>query len=210
MNSRRPFNSEVGQLSTPVHLRKSIIIFSVAVVLMYALSATAQTTKRLVPFPEWSLDNTDDEVSLELVEVKIAGKVIALGKPFDADDNWLKDMTLRVKNIGTKPIVAFGVGGGLLHGVAEELPMYASFKYGIAWNWGSNVNSDKQKHRRPVLNPGDTIELSYANVDSLTRRVLAKEGGGVFRKLKFMAPAIQYADGSSVGLGVRMRFHKTP
>ena len=192
-----------------MRLQKSIIIISVAVVVMCVHASTAQTKKRLVPFPDWSLDNTDDEASLELVEIRIAGKPIALENTFAADDNWLKNMTLRVKNIGTKPIVAFGVGGGLLHGVTEELPMYASFEYGIAWNWGKHFNPDKEKHRGPVLNVGDTIELSYTNVDALTRRVLAHDGEGAFCKLKFMAPAIQYADGTSIGIGAHMRFHKT-
>jgi hypothetical protein len=195
---------------TPMQLRKSIVIFSVAVLLIGAHAATAQTKKRLVPLPEWSLDNTDDEVSLELVGINLAGKPIALDKPFDADENWLKNMTLRVKNVGTKPIVAFGVGGGLLRGVTEELPDHASFEYGVGWNWGKNFNPDKEKHHGPVLNVGDTIELSYADVDALTRRVLAKEGEGAFCKLKFMGPAIQYADGSSAGITARMRFRKTP
>ena len=118
-------------------------------------------------------------------------------------------MTLRVKNVGTKPIIAFRVGGGLLHGVGEELPIHASFDYGIGWNWGNSFNPDKEKHHGPVLNAGDAVELSYANVSSLTRRVLAKEGEGAFRKLKFMAPAIQYADGSSP-LIPPMRFRKLP
>jgi hypothetical protein len=202
MNSRRPVNSIVRRLCETTFAmncsnRKTITALCVLVVLICIQPATAQTKKRLIPFPDWSLDNTDDEVSLELVEIKIAGKPIALDKPFDADDNWLKNMTLRVKNIGTKPIVAFGVGGGLLPGIAEELPGYASFQYGIAWNWGNNFNPDKDKHHGPVLNVGDSVELSYANVSGLTRRVLAKEGEGAYCKLKFMAPAIQYADGSS-------------
>jgi len=170
-------------------------------------STSAQTKKRVIPFPAWSLDSTDDPVSLELIEIKIGDKPIALDTPFDANDTWLRNMTLRVKNIGTKPIVAFGLGGGLLLGVGEELPMYASFDYGIAWNWGNNFNPDKEKHHGPVLNVGDTVELTYANVSSLTRRVLAKEGEGAFCKLKFMAPAIQYADGSSP-FTPPMRFRK--
>src|SRR6266436_5636191 len=99
----------------------------VAVVLIGVQVVMAQKKQRVIPFPDWSLKNTDDEVSLELVEIKISGRSIALDKPFDADDDWLKKMTLRVKNVGTKPLVAFGVGGGLLHHVDEELPMYASF-----------------------------------------------------------------------------------
>jgi hypothetical protein len=68
----------------------------VVAVLIGVQAVTAQTKKRLIPFPAWSLDNTDEEVSLELVEINIAGKPIVFDKPSDADDNWLKHLTLPV------------------------------------------------------------------------------------------------------------------
>jgi hypothetical protein len=192
-----------------MHSPKSISILCVAVVLIGVTVATAQTKTRLLPFPAWSLDDTDDEVSLELVEIKIAGKRIGLDKSFEADENWLKNMTLQVKNVGTKPIVAFGIGGGLLTRIDEELPAYASFEYGIGWTWGKQFDPDKEKSKSTTLKPGEIVELAYRNVDSLTRKVLAKAGEGTFCKLKFMAPGIQYADGDSAGMTARMRFRKT-
>jgi hypothetical protein len=202
-----PGNFDVRRFQTYMRFWKSLVIFSVAVVLIGNHAATAQTKKRLLPFPEWSLDNTDDELSLELIDIKIDGKPIALDKPFDADEKWLKNMTLRVKNIGTKSIVAFAIGGGLLHRVEEELPTRASFQYGIAWNWGKRFNPDNEKPDGAKWMPGETIELTYANVDSLTRRVLAREKEGAFCKLEFMAPGIQYADGNSP-VSPPMRFRK--
>jgi hypothetical protein len=189
--------------------RKITSVLCVWACLICSPPASAQTKKRLIPFPAWSLDVYDDEVSLELVEIKIAAKPISLDKPFEANENWLKNMTLQVKNVGTRPIVAFGIGGGLLTRTDEELPAYASFEYGIGWTWGKQFDPDKEKAKGPTLKPGEIVELSYRNVDSLTRRVLAKPGEGAFCKLKFMAPGIQYADGTSVGIGARMRFDKT-
>jgi hypothetical protein len=158
-----------------------------------------QSKKRLVPFPEWASSFEEDaEVLLELVEIKVAGKRVTLGQPFDADENWLKDTTLRVRNISRKPIVAFGVGGGLLEGVGEELPHRASYRYGVAWNWGEGFDPEKEKPAGAVLKPGETVELGYSNVSVLTRKSLAKEGEGAFCKLQFMAPAVQFADGTDV------------
>ncbi len=59
---------------------------------------------------------------LEFIEIKMAGKPVVLGQPFDADESWLKGMTLRVKNLSDKPIVAFGVGGGLISGMSLVEP----------------------------------------------------------------------------------------
>ncbi|MBK8464796.1 MAG: hypothetical protein IPL32_03115 [Chloracidobacterium sp.] len=184
-----------------------------AIVMLGIQVTTAQTKERLIPFPEWSLDYTAHEVSLELIEIKIDGKSITLDSSFKADENWLKNITFRVKNIGTKPIVYFSMGGGLLNSVSEELPMYgplgASFRYGIGWTWGKSFKPSKKQYNGPVLKVGEIVELSYTHVDALTRRVLAKEGEGAFCKLKFMTPGLQYADGSSP-FSPPMRFRKNP
>jgi hypothetical protein len=178
--------------------------------LLFVRPVIAQVKSRLVPFPEWASSYVEDEETpLELVEIKVAGKSIILGQPFDADENWLKNMTLRVKNISNKPIIAFGVGGGLLGGVNEELPPYASFQYGLGWQWGKEVNPKKKRPKGTILKPGEIVELTYANVDELTRKVLAKEGEGAFRKLKFMAPGVQYLDGSGASMP-KMRFYGKP
>ena len=116
-------------------------------------------------------------------------------------------MTLRVKNISKKPIITFGVAGGLLEGVDDELPPYASFRYGIAWSWGKSSNPGEAQTKRIVFKPGEILELSYAHVDELTRKVLANQGEGAFCKLKFMAPWIQYEDGAKIFLP-NMRFQR--
>lgn len=175
--------------------------------LLFAPSVAGQVKNRLIPFPEWAaLYDEDEEIPLEIVGIKVAGRAVVLGQTFKADGSWLKDMTLSVKNIGDKPIIAFGVGGGLLGGVDEELPPSASFQYGVNWQWGRESKRRKRRHNEPVLKPGEIVELSYANVDELTRKVLAKEGEGAFRKLEFMAPGVLYADGTAASMP-KMRFY---
>lgn len=176
--------------------------------LLCAPAAAGQAKDRLIPFPDWASSfEKDDEVPLEIVEIKVAGRPVILGQPFAADGDWLKQMTLRVKNISDKPILAFGVGAGLLGGVDEELPPQASFQYGVNWQWGKESGRRKRRPNEPVFKPGEVVELSYAHVDGLTRKVLAKEGEGAFRKLKFMGPAVLYADGTATSIVAKMRFY---
>jgi hypothetical protein len=185
----------------------SVSLLSLIVVTLLSVHPiVGQLKKRVIPFPEWASSSEEDESQLELVEIKVAGRPIVLGQSFDAAENWLKDMTLRVKNISKKPIVAFGIGGGLLKGIEEELPLYSSFQYGIAWNWGKGFDSKKEKSKGIVFRPGETVELSYVNVSQLGRKVLAKEGEGAFCKLKFMSPSIQYEDGTIDSMP-RMKFY---
>jgi hypothetical protein len=183
---------------------KTIQFLIVLFLLLCAQVAFGQSKQRIIPFPEWSV--TDDEYQLELLEIKVAGKRVGIGELFEADDHWLKSMTLKVKNVSTKAIAAFGVGGGLLQAVDEELPTYASFQYGVAWNWGKSFGPKKSQPGSVLFKPGQILELSYVHVDGLTRQVLSKEGEGSFCKLKFMAPAIQFEDGSSTFVP-RMLFH---
>jgi hypothetical protein len=189
-----------------MHSTKATRLLIVILISVSSQIALGQSKKRIIPFPQWSI-GTEDEAQLELVEIKIAGKPVAIGESFDADEGWLKAMTLRVKIIGKKRIIAFGVGGGLLKDINEELPAYASFEYGIAWNWGKSSDPEKAQRKQIVLNPGEIVELSYAHVDELTRKFLAKEGEGSFCKLKFIAPTIQYEDGTSIFLA-KMRFQR--
>jgi hypothetical protein len=190
-----------------------IIVASLGIVVLslaFVRPVVAQVKSRLVTFPDWASSyDEDEEVPLELVEIKVSGKPVVLGRQFDADENWLKNLTLRIKNISNKPITAFGVGGGLLVGVDEELPPHASFRDGIGWRWGKEFDPKKRKSEGTVLKPGEVVELTYANVDALTRKVLAKEGEGAFCKLKFMAPGVQYQDGSVASMP-KMRFHGKP
>ena len=203
----------VGRLlERKIHMKysrgtRTLSIGFVLISLLSVRAADGQVKNRLIPFPEWASSyDEDEEVPLELVEIKVAGMPVTLGQVFSADESWLKGMALRVKNISNKPIIAFGVGGGLLGGVDEELPPHASFAYAVGWQWGKTFNPEKEKSSGTALQPGEVAELSYANVDELTRKVLAKEGEGAFSKLKFMAPGVQYEDGTLASMP-KMKFY---
>jgi len=193
-----------------MHLRwKIMIVLCVAAVLVDVHSATAQTKKRIIDLlsPE-SPAKHKDEIDLEIVEIKIAGRPIALGQSFDADDNWLKDMTLRVKNVGTKPIAFFDIGGALFERMDEELAWDQSFRYLFAWNWGRDSTRKKKRLKGPALKPGESVELTYANADSFQLSTIAQgKGEGAFCKLEFTAWAIEYIDGTEPDVP-RMRFPK--
>jgi hypothetical protein len=156
--------------------------------------AAAQTKTRLLTlFP--SLSNHDDEICLEVVEIKYGGRPIPFDKPFAANGSWLAAMSLRVKNVGTKPIGFFNISGGLLQRLDEELGPHDSWQYAIAWSWGNFYNP---KRKRPGLKPGETVELTYADVSALNRTTIEKASnrGGVFCKLQFQRPKVEYIDGT--------------
>jgi hypothetical protein len=46
-----------------------------------------------------------DVVAVEIIEIKVAGVPVTLGKPFTAGEDWLRDLTVRVRNVSAKPII---------------------------------------------------------------------------------------------------------
>jgi len=170
-------------------------------------AAAGQSGQRIIPFPAWAASHDEDEeVPLELVGLEVAGMPVVLGQPFAAGDDWLKETTLRVRNISGKPIAAFSVGGGLLDAADEELAVSASFAYGIGWDWGKWFDPEKKEAATTVFEPGEVVELSRGNVGERTWKVLAARNRGSFSKLKFMAPGVQYADGEVASMP-NMRFY---
>lgn len=192
-------------------IRAASLVFVILSLLFVPPALAGQMKSRLIPFPEWAIltaeEEADEEIPLELVEIKVAGRRVTLGQPFEAGENWLNDMTLVVRNVGNKPITAFGVGGGLLSAVDEELPPRASFQHGIGWQWGKAFNPEKEKPAASSLKPGESVELNHTNLGEFSRRTLAKEGAGAFSKLKFMSPEVQYADGTTAS-SPKMRFRR--
>ena len=54
-----------------------------------------------------------DVVAIEIIEIKVAGVPVTLGQPFTAGEDWLKDLTVRVRNVSAKPMVWVSMGFGM-------------------------------------------------------------------------------------------------
>ena len=46
---------------------------------------------------------------LEIKDISVAGKSITIGEPFAADDNWLTNLTFRVKNISDQSFTSIQI-----------------------------------------------------------------------------------------------------
>jgi hypothetical protein len=171
-------------------------VFPLALIsLLICCEASAQTKKRLI-LSGLEPNDPGDEVSLELLEIRVAGKSVSLNQRFEADDNWLKETTLLIRNVGKKSIVALDIGGGLLNGIDEELPIGASFYSGIGWQWGKRFDPKNHTPKGATLSPGETVVLTHVNVDALYRRALDERSAGTFCKLQLRGPLVQFSDGT--------------
>jgi hypothetical protein len=86
-----------------------------AVVLLSVTSAFSQSKNRIVEWSEPPISNRNTRASgdtqvlpqiegLEINDITVGGKSITIGQSFATDDDWLKSLTVRIRNISSLSI----------------------------------------------------------------------------------------------------------
>ncbi|HEX8844823.1 MAG TPA: hypothetical protein VF791_09285 [Pyrinomonadaceae bacterium] len=186
-----------------INLKRSILI----VALTFALSSVAftQTQKRAIYLSdhsvvagERSLDGDEDDRPLvELIDIQVARNRIAPGKPFIADEHWLKNLKIRVKNVSGKRMICLALTFGLLEGINQELQPSASWGYKFGFQFGKFYEGkvEVETTSKIFLQPNDEVELTYESLDNFTKQALGKVGEGTFHKAEFLGALVQFEDG---------------
>jgi hypothetical protein len=98
---------------------------------------------------------TRNEV-VEFTEIKVSQKAVTPGKPFDTEDEWLKEVFLKVKNISGKPIVYLAVNVNF----PETRATGSMMSYPVVFGQRPGSKSKFAKQHDPIfLQPGDTLEV---------------------------------------------------
>jgi hypothetical protein len=71
--------------------------------LIFSISITVKSQERLVNYaPVYNVKDAKEVVEITNIEIKKSA--VTFGKPFIADGDWLNGLTVKVKNISSKPI----------------------------------------------------------------------------------------------------------
>jgi membrane-bound metal-dependent hydrolase YbcI (DUF457 family) len=152
-------------------LKQSLgVSVSVLVVMFLATSpAFSQDKQRKVFWPEipYHANAAKSSIStivpqievLEIVDVTIGGKPVTLGEDFTADDEWLKNLTVRIKNISRTTITSVQLNL-FLPQVMPGGPM-VTLCYGCG-NVGKNID------------PGEEVEMKTVFYDWLAGEITAR------------------------------------
>ena len=92
---------------------------------------------------------------LEIVDVKVAGRSITIGKPFSAEEDWLKSLVFRMKNTSERSITGARIHFGLPETKTDDKQLAFSFEYGKGLSTG--IASDEQK----IIKPNEEFELKF-------------------------------------------------
>ena len=170
-------------------------------VLLCTLNICGQKKERILIYdrlcsnPASASRDKDSDCLVELVDLRIGDDKIISGKPFTADENWLKDLRVKVRNVSGKPFVFIQVAFGLMAGLNDELGPSESWAWGFGFFRGkySDPLSGVKPSKEIVLKPNEVIELSFVDSDASTNEMLNKHS---FQKAVFRLADIQFKNGT--------------
>ena len=111
-----------------------------AAILSFVTVVLPQTRERTIlwpPLPVGQIKSAADGIKLSSVneavqisEITVAGRSITPGQPFAADEDWLRTLTVRLKNVSGHTIVGAKIGFGLPETKTDERQIGFSLDYG--------------------------------------------------------------------------------
>jgi len=121
-----------------------------------------QTQERILkkgPFPNEPLN---------VVSIKVRGKPVESDKKFVEEDDWLKGLTIKLKNVSNKPIIFIEIS--LRFPATEERPDGPEPSYVRTLRYGREPSPDAltlPDQPKPVM-PNDTVEINLTDEDHET------------------------------------------
>jgi hypothetical protein len=139
-------------------------------------------------------------VALQVVEIKAGSNTVTLGQPFAADDDWLRSLSVRIKNVSGKTINVLPISFGL-----SELNTGKGGDISFTIMRGLYGNGDEIREasdeRKPIL-PDEEIDFTFTEKQLCIIRQMAEQKEITPTRIKFRPSAfVTFADGSRVRSG---------
>lgn len=133
---------------------------------------------------------------LEVVDIKVAGQSVTPGRPFMADEEWLRNLSVRIKNTSSKPIASIRLQLSLPEA------KYRAGGLGISLNYGGRTKAEKETGDAKPLVPGGETELKFTAAEYESHRKFVSERSSVssFSRLIFGHASVSFEDGTR-GIG---------
>jgi hypothetical protein len=141
-------------------------IFKVMILLWCVTTALAQAPDGVVLWPENPMGRlrqnqvanmrlAEVDAPIEITNVAVNGKTIIIGEAFATTDNWIRNLTVRVKNISGQPIKSIDMSMSL-----PDVSLNNGMGRGFTLRGGSTP-AGKQK----AIMPGEEAELKWLEVE---------------------------------------------
>jgi len=164
-----------------------------ACVLLATTSVFSQTKERTLQWAEIPISNRNTVSavggqvlsqieSLEIKDISVAGKSITMGQPFAADDSWVTNLTMRVKNVSNQNLVSIQINM-FLPEIMPGGPLVSLFyKSGDGGTGQSTM-------------PGDEFEMKVAFPQWVTDQIKSKTNPSMITKAEIHDVNVIQSDG---------------
>ncbi|HWS86255.1 MAG TPA: hypothetical protein VN282_04800, partial [Pyrinomonadaceae bacterium] len=137
----------------------------------------------------------------DLINVKVKGTPVAFGRKISADDEWLKGITVGVKNTSTKPIVYFELQIRLFGEKGDEEALgKPPFIYPLSYGDYHYDPSQSSASASPnqALAPGDSVDIALTDeaYDSLISTLSAAAYPLTLKHAEISVTDVIFADGT--------------
>lgn len=148
--------------------------------------------ERLVEVSVYMPDSGPEAVAL--VEIRVAGQTVTPGRPFFAAEDWLRGLTVRVRNTSTKPISSVQVN--------FSLPDADYQGGGVAFHlrrWRGAAGGEQPATELKPIPPGEEAELSFTDKEYESFVSFAKRltGAVSFSRARVGMASVVFTDGTS-------------
>ena len=139
----------------------------------------------------------DDSEALSVTEIRVNGQAVSPGQPFAAGADWLRSLTVRVRNDSSKPITAAHVTFGFPEASYHGGGLSFRLNYGT-WR----PNSGPAEPGAKSLPPGEEAEMGFTDDEYEMNRKFAERRGGVSEISRVsIGPAfVLFADGTKASV----------
>ena len=184
----------------------NVLRLGVAAVVL-ATPVFTQERDRIIDWPQRSMDAQIREAdwqsfaptnveAVEIVDFKVAGVPIVPGRSFNAGEDWLKDLSVRVKNISDRQIASIMMMISFPETRYKQAGMDYFHGYRLEYREGrhTRVGGDKGK---PLM-PGAEVELAADEVQYKVdrRRVVEKAGLTSLSRATIVSVRVDFVDGA--------------
>ena len=135
-----------------------------------------------------------DAHTLAVTQISVNGQGVAPGQPFAGGPDWLKGLTVRVKNVSAKPIAYLQLNLTFPEARYRNGGIGFTLRYGRPRpGSGGAIEFDS----KPLM-PGEAAELSFERDDYEAKRTFAEKFGGVsdITRVRMGTGTVTFADGT--------------
>ncbi len=157
-----------------------------------SLAVFAQSESRIIKMDK--PEEGEDRIYFEITSFKVDGYETFFNESFTANENWLKNLKVKVKNISSKPVTCVGIAFGLLEGINEALGPQMSWGDKLGFYYG-NCSKNKHDKEQKIIKAGEEIELGYKDIDASDKTYFEKIGIGKFHKAELIYGVVKFKSG---------------